>query len=355
VKFTPLILITSNQQPSLLSIDAELIYISLIFPHRAFADYTKIIVNKAVVAGVWMKNILVVLDGSESDEHVLGQAVQAATANGADIHLSMVVYDSIEELNRYVGFDNYSEVKQAILDEAEVKLRVLTDKFGNCFSSTMNWGRRWHFSVVYEAKKISADLIVKAVHRHSRIAEFLHTPEDWHLLREASCPVWLVNDTAEHIDKVVAAFSTLEETKEHRLLGERVIIKARDLSEALGVDLHVVSVIPDWLNSQAVVAPVPAMPGQFPYMLADLGEEALKRAQQILNESLETLGVKPAFSEVRSGFVDTEMADAVGAKGVLVIGSAAARNLPGKVAAKLFGNTSEKVIHHVLGDVLVVH
>ena len=302
-----------------------------------------------------MKNILVVLDGSESDEHVLGQAVQVATANGGDIHLFMVVYDSIEELNRYVGFDNYAEVKQAILDEAEVKLRVLTDKFGGQFSSTMHWGRRWHFSVVVEAKKISADLIVKAVHRHSRIAEFLHTPEDWHLLREASCPVWLVNDTAEHIDKVVAAFSTLEESPEHRQLGERVLLKARDLSLALGVELHVVSVIPDWLNSQAVVAPVPAMPGQFPYALADLGEEALERAEQILNEALNKIGIEADLTEVRTGFVDTEMADAVGASGVLVIGSAAARSLPGKVAAKLFGNTSEKVIHHVLGDVLVVH
>ena len=302
-----------------------------------------------------MKNILVVLDGSESDEHVLNQAVKVADARGSDIRLFMIVYDSIEELNRYVGFDNYAEVKQAILDEAEVKLRVLTDKFGDRFSSTMHWGRRWHFSVVVEARNMSADLIVKAVHRHSRIAEFLHTPEDWHLLREASCPVWLVNDSTDKIDKVVAAFSTLEETPEHRQLGERVVFKARDLAAALGVELHVISVIPDLLNSQAMIAPVPAMPGQFPYVLADMGEEALERAQQILSESLARIAVEADVSEVRTGFVDTEMADAVGATGVLVIGSAAARSIPGKVAAKLFGNTSEKVIHHAHGDVLVVH
>ena len=302
-----------------------------------------------------MKNILVVLDGSESDEHVLNQAVKVADARGSDIRLFMIVYDSIEELNRYVGFDNYAEVKQAILDEAEVKLRVLTDKFGDRFSSTMHWGRRWHFSVVVEARNMSADLIVKAVHRHSRIAEFLHTPEDWHLLREASCPVWLVNDSTDKIDKVVAAFSTLEETPEHRQLGERVVFKARDLAAALGVELHVISVIPDLLNSQAMIAPVPAMPGQFPYVLADMGEEALERAQQILSESLARIAVEADVTEVRTGFVDTEMADAVGAAGVLVIGSAAARSIPGKVAAKLFGNTSEKVIHHAHGDVLVVH
>ena len=302
-----------------------------------------------------MKNILVVLDGSESDQHVLNQAVKVADARGSDIRLFMIVYDSIEELNRYVGFDNYAEVKQAILDEAEVKLRVLTDKFGDRFSSTMHWGRRWHFSVVVEARNMSADLIVKAVHRHSRIAEFLHTPEDWHLLREASCPVWLVNDSTDKINKVVAAFSTLEETPEHRQLGERVVLKARDLAAALGVELHVISVIPDLLNSQAMIAPVPAMPGQFPYVLADMGEEALERAQQILSESLARIAVEADVTEVRTGFVDTEMADAVGATGVLVIGSAAARSIPGKVAAKLFGNTSEKVIHHAHGDVLVVH
>jgi nucleotide-binding universal stress UspA family protein len=53
--------------------------------------------------------------------------------------------------------------------------------------------------------------------------------------------------------------------------------------------------------------------------------------------------------------VDVELADAVGESGTLVIGSAAARKLAAKVAGKLFGNTSEKVIHHARGDVLVVH
>ena len=302
-----------------------------------------------------MENILVVLDGSSSDEHVLGQAIQLAASAGGDIHLFMRVYDSIEELNRYVGFDNYREVKQSILDEAEVKLRRLTDKFGDQFSSTMHWGRRWHFSVVVEAKKVSADLIIKAVHRHSRIAEFLHTPEDWHLLRDASCPVWLVNQTTAPIDRVVAAFSTLEETEDHRRLGERVLQQARDLAAALGVELHVVSVVPDWLQSQAVIGPMPGMPGQFPTVLADLGRQVLDRADKIMHETLNKLGIDADVTEVRSGAVDLELADAVGESGALVIGSAAARKLAAKVAGKLFGNTSEKVIHHAHGDVLVVH
>ena len=273
-----------------------------------------------------MRNMLVVLDGSASDERVLGQAIQLATSSGGDIHLFMTVYDSIEELNRYIGFDNYQEVKQSILDEDEVKLRQLTDKFGDHFSSTMHWGRRWHFSVVVEAKKISADFIIKAVHRHSRIAEFLHTPEDWHLLRDANCPVWLVNDSTASIDRVVAAFSTLEETEDHRLLGERVLQKADDLAAALGVELHVVSVVPDWLNSQALIGPMPGMPGQFPAVLANIGKQALERAEEIINETLTRLSIVADITEVRSGAVDIELADAVGETGAMVIGSAAARS-----------------------------
>ena len=302
-----------------------------------------------------MKNILVVLDGSDSDAHVLGQAVQIATASGGDIRLFMTVYDSIEELNRYIGFDNYAEVKQSLLDDAEVKLRKLAEKFGIQFSSTMHWGRRWHFSVVVEARKMKADLIIKAVHHHSRIAEFIHTPEDWHLLREASFPVWLVNDSTEHVDRVVAAVSTLEETQQHRQLDDRVLLQARDLSVALGLPLHVVSVIPDWLTSPVMIAPVPSMSGHIPYQLAELGEQALARAKDILHDILRRVEVTPALAEVRRGLVHVEVANAVGANGVLVIGSKAARALPGKVAERLLGTTSEKVIHHVLGDVLVVH
>ncbi|MFY9332359.1 MAG: universal stress protein [Porticoccaceae bacterium] len=302
-----------------------------------------------------MKNILVILEGSDSDAHVLGQAVQIATASGGDIRLFMTVYDSIEELNRYIGFDNYAEVKQSLLDDAEVKLRKLAEKFGNQFSSTMHWGRRWHFRVVVEAKKMKADLIIKAVHHHSRIAEFIHTPEDWHLLREASCPVWLVNDSTEHVDRVVAAVSTLEETQQHRQLDDRVLLQARDLSVALGLPLHVVSVIPDWVTSPVMIAPVPSMSGHIPYQLAELGEQALARATDILHDILRRVEVTPAVAEVRRGLVHIEVANAVGANGVLVIGSKAARALPGKVAERLLWTTSEKVIHHVLGDVLVVH
>ena len=302
-----------------------------------------------------MKNSLVVLDGSDSDEQVLGQAVQLATASGGDVHLFMTVYDPIEELNRYVGFDNYHDVKQAILDDAEVKLRRLTDKFGDHFSSTIHWGRRWHTNVIAEAKKLSADLIIKAVHRHSRLAEFLQTPEDWHLLRDSSCPVWLVNDTTEHIDKVVAAFSTLEESAEHRALGERVLKKACDLATALGTELQVISVVPDWLHSQSILGPVPGMPGQFPAALAGLGEQAIDRAEEILSDTLRRLHIDADATEVRCGFVDIELADAVDDRGALVIGSAAARHLSTRIAGKLFGNTSEKVIHHVRGDVFVVH
>lgn len=291
-----------------------------------------------------MLNILVVVDGTDDDEHVLGQAVKFAAETGGDVHVFMSVYDPVEELNKYIGFDDYPQVKEAILEEAEIKLRVLAEKFAEAVTSNMAWGRHWHLNVLAEAERMESDLIIKAVGKHSRIAEFLQTPEDWHLLRESRCPVWLVNKTTTHIDKVVAAFSAMDETVEHRLLASRVVDKARDFAAALKVKLHVVTVIPDLARTQALLSRVPMG-------VAGVQASARERAQKLLSQSLDELGIQADEIEVRCGSVDEELASVVGDNGLLLIGSVANRGISGK----LIGNTSEKVLHYLTGDVVVVH
>ena len=52
-----------------------------------------------------------------------------------------------------------------------------------------------------------------------------------------------------------------------------------------------------------------------------------------------------------TGQVERELAELVGDSSLLVIGSAANRGLAGK----FIGNTSEKVLHYLTSDMLVVH
>ena len=291
-----------------------------------------------------MQQILAVVEGNESDLGVIGRAKMMAAHTGGEVSLFMSVYDPVEELNRYVGFDNYAEVKEAVMEDAEIKLRHLAEREGETLNSNMVWGRRWHLNVLTEAKNIGAELIVKAVGKHSRIAEFLQTPEDWHLLREAECPVWMVNGDTSQIDKVAASFSVLDETAEHRLLGSRVVDMARQMAWALKVPLEVVTVIPDLNSSQAAASRVPLL-------LGDVQARARARAEKLLADELERLGISPDCAVVLEGHPHMALADAAGCSGLLVIGSVAHRGISGK----LIGNTSEKVLHHLAGDVVVVH
>ncbi|MGB2001963.1 MAG: universal stress protein, partial [Porticoccaceae bacterium] len=67
-----------------------------------------------------MENILVVLDGSDKDPLAMEQAVALTGHNQAKLRVLMTVYNQIEEMHKYIGFDNYRDIKQALLDDAEV-------------------------------------------------------------------------------------------------------------------------------------------------------------------------------------------------------------------------------------------
>jgi nucleotide-binding universal stress UspA family protein len=58
-----------------------------------------------------------------------------------------------------------------------------------------------------------------------------------------------------------------------------------------------------------------------------------------------------AAVKVLTGQVESELAEVVASSSLLVIGSAANRGLAGK----FLGNTSEKILHYLTSDMLVVH
>ena len=297
-----------------------------------------------------MENILVVLDGSDMDPLAMEQAVALTGHNQAKLRVLMTVYNQIEEMHKYIGFDNYRDIKQALLDDAETHLRQLTDRYNLHFSSNMVWGKRWNKSVVDTANSMEAGLIIEvAGDRQSRLAKIFQTPEDWHLLRDAQCPVWLVNGEGQSLEKVVAAVGTLDESREHAVLGKKVILKARSMAEALNLPLELVSVIPDFSAANVATAYVPPLPDHS-VLWHESAQQALANAEDQLNDQCDELRVQ-AKIRVLTGQVERELAELVADSSLLVIGSAANRGLAGK----FIGNTSEKVLHYLTSDMLVVH
>ncbi len=297
-----------------------------------------------------MKNILVVLDGSEADELALGQAIELSNYSQGKLQVLMTVYDQIEEMHRYVGFDNFKDVKQAILDDSETKLRRLTDRFNLKFSSSMAWGKRWSRPAVDKSKRMKADLVIKVSgDQQSRISKILRTPEDWNLLRDLQCPLWLVNSNRTPLERVVVAINALAESPEHRALDQRVIAAAQDMAQALDLKLQLVTVMPDFSSMALATAYVPPVPGQA-ILWEDTGEKFRARCQEVLDDQAKALSIE-AETIVLGGRVDRELAEQVGNNALLVLGSAADRGLAGK----LIGNTAEKVLHYLATDLLIVH
>ena len=180
--------------------------------------------------------------------------------------------------------------------------------------------------------------------------DFLQTPEDWHLLRDASCPLWLIGEQNADIQEVIAAVSTLDEGPEHRALDERVIGQAQRLASALSKPLWVVSVLPDFDAMAVPMAYVPPVAGEA-VLWHETAAEAKARSQQKLELMLDRLRIQPDRIEMLTGRVDRALAEIVGTHGLLVIGSAANRGLAGK----FIGNSSERVLRYLKADMLVVH
>ncbi len=121
------------------------------------------------------------------------------------------------------------------------------------------------------------------------------------------------------------------------------------MSEALDLPLELVSVIPNFSAATVATAYVPPLPGQS-ILWHENAQQALANAEEQLNNHCAELRVQ-AEVKVLTGQVERELAELVGDSSLLVIGSAANRGLAGK----FIGNTSEKVLHYLTSDMLVVH
>ncbi|MGB0668843.1 MAG: universal stress protein, partial [Porticoccaceae bacterium] len=116
-----------------------------------------------------------------------------------------------------------------------------------------------------------------------------------------------------------------------------------------GLPLELVSVIPDFSAANVATAYVPPLPGQS-VLWHESAQQALTRAEEQLNNQCQELQLSATVA-VLTGQVDRELAQLVGDSSLLIIGSAANRGLAGK----FIGNTSEKVLHYLTSDMLVVH
>jgi universal stress protein E len=285
-----------------------------------------------------MEKVLAVIASWDDADQVLARARYLAQRLHTHCELLRPVHAQVRELQNYMDPAEFGKLQEQILAAERVRLDALRgDDPGEVV-----WCQRVYRAVVERAVMIGADLILMSTSRQGVLANLVHRADDWHLLREAPCPVLLLPRAPKPILRVIAAVDALSEETEQELLSERVLDAATAFAHAQAVPLTVVTVIPD--PALMYASPVAVPMGE--EILAELTERA-RSAQHAL---LERIGLHADVGRIETGRVEDVVTE-LAADGLLVIGSAANKGLKGMV----LGNTAERILHRMTTEMLVVN
>jgi universal stress protein E len=288
-----------------------------------------------------MNTILGVITDWSLAGQVLSRARQLGKAHGARVCLYCPVTDQLEEMNRYIGFDNYQAVKEEILADNRARLEQLIGDLD--IDAVLDWQVHPYQGVAAQAESCSATLIVMAMNEHHVIGDLLHRADDWHLLRAAPCPVLLLSRSDHPFRSVVAAIDSLDESEASQGLAARVLDAARALADVMQLPLTVISVVPDPVYVYGDMAASPLM--------LDYRAQAERTARHNQVTLLARFGVKAERQVVEVGPVARVLEEAAADAGILVLGTLANKGWKGWV----IGNTAERILSRVVGDMLVVN
>jgi universal stress protein E len=289
-----------------------------------------------------MDTILAVINNWPDADRIVATASRLADALGCDVTLYCPVSNAIEEMNRYIGYDNYEAMKEELVAESRTMMAELEGV--EAFDSVVEWQPVPYRAVIEKAQLLSVGMIIVAASEHSMVGDLMHKPDDWHLLRDAHCPVWVLGKEGGEYRRISVAIDVLSDEDEMNTLNGRVLDQAKMLAELYRLPLRVVSVVPDpaTLYSDLAVTDSDVM--------ADFRTRAESLVSQRQKHVLELFGIQSDESEVLTGQLEQLLRSVLAEDGVLVVGTSARKGLRGF----FLGNTAERLLVHLRGDMLVV-
>lgn len=297
-----------------------------------------------------MENLQRVLIGNDSlagMEAALEKAALIEHYSGAELTAAEVIYDPIAD----EPGDRLQEAERAQLIEAlkaaerQGLANLVTPLEARVASieARVVWHRNAAQGLLELQHECGAQLLIKPISKHGRITDYLHTPLDWTLMREAPCAVLVSRQGGWTTGGHVLAAVDVADAK-HSDLNEAVLGTAATFARLLDATLHIASAYPEL--GQSVSDLQVAM--DYEGIKQDMHDTRTAK----LAEWCTALSWPDAVCHVIEGkpaAVIARLGDELPAT-VTVVGTAARKGL-GKL---LLGNTSEAIIHQASGDLVVV-
>jgi universal stress protein E len=294
-----------------------------------------------------LRRIMIASDSEQGMAEALHKAGTLAAGDAeAQLRVLRASYDRIaEEPAEILPADEREALIGSIMRTEQEALAALTEPLQSRVrnvTAELLWRKDAAPAIAEAATAWHAQLLVKPVSHHG-LGDFLHTPLDWALMRQAPCPV-LVSRGAwgDPAGCVLAAVDIGD--REHEALCGEILRRACQLGGILGVDVHVASAYPNLGQSVNELQ----IATDFQGIKASM-RDSRQRALNAMLESLELRVTETHLLEGKAVHVIPALARRLGAS-LTVLGTAARRG----VSKLIIGNTAEDLISRMECDLLTV-
>jgi universal stress protein E len=296
-----------------------------------------------------IKNILVIVDPTASDQPVVHKAGLLAAKLRASIELLACDTEAsatLRIMHRITGRASPSSPNQkAWLEDLAKPLRsqgieVTTSAIGGdpLVDTLLGW-----------FKNSPADLVMKDTHHHSALKRTFLGNTDWRLIRECSIPLLLTKPTRwpEHLTLAAAVDPPLKGSREDHL-DQRILDCAVSIARSMHAKvLAVHTYFPD-IVAAAAICPQPNF-----FSVTDEMLEAEKSAhEKALTPLLAPYAIAPSCVQVEMGVASASLPAIAADRAIDVMVMGAISRSHAKQA--LLGSTAERLLEFLPCDVLVV-
>ena len=290
-----------------------------------------------------IERILVVADKAKHRQTAVKRAIELAQRTGAHLHIAGFAYSAICERRDVFDTHQRRAMKKELLRQRGEDLRSVVRDEGLAeldLDIEPVWEKNIHDWVVDRASHQHYDLVIKSVHRSRTL---VHTPTDWHLLRECPTAVLLtVHARWPKRPRILATLDLVHTDRAHTRLNDKVLDTAATFAGVMDAQLHCCFVI----ELSEVLTDLDIFdPTKYKARVLELAQPRIDaiRAQYDIPKS------RFHAPTGKSGRAVNEVADRIKAE-LIVLGTTARKGVEGFV----LGNTAERVLSKASTDILAI-
>ncbi len=272
-----------------------------------------------------INKIFVVINPTTDDQYALWRAAEIAKHRKAEIFAFVCIYSPMQT-------SDLEKLKEAEIARYQPWLDKLVQpikKQGIKVRTGIAWNQVWHKVLVVEVKRERPDMIVKATRRNPNSHKLQMLTSDWALFENATCPVLLVNPRSTKPKprstkpkNILVAVDINRADSKYQALLELIIEYANSIANSTGSKLHVVNSYigqEDYVHVTDVADRV-GIPNKNVHVIGGHPEQAILQVSEQVNADLVIIGL----------------------------------STKSKLRSRIFGYTSEWLLHRLCLDVFVV-